>query len=89
MPAPRNLQAARQASKLTSMSVTEILEELPRLKSEERHTLFMRLNELEAAEIEETPAMLAAIDEGIRSAENERGHSVEAVRAELSFWFTK
>ena len=71
------------------MSVTEILEELPRLKSEDRHTLFVRLNELEAAEIEETPAMLAAIDEGIRSADNERGYSVEAVRAELSSWLTK
>ena len=83
------LQGSRQASSFPLMSVTEILEELPRLKSEERHALFDRLNELEAAEIEETPAMLAAIDEGILSADNERGYSVEAVRAELSSWLTK
>lgn len=44
------------------MSVTEILEELPKLKSESRHVLFVRLNELEAADLEETPEMLATID---------------------------
>ena len=49
------------------MSGTEILEELPKLKSEGRHTLFVRLNELEAADIEETPEMVEAIDAGIRS----------------------
>ena len=45
------------------MSMTEILDELPKLSVEERLLLFQRLNELETGEIEETPEMLAAIDE--------------------------
>jgi hypothetical protein len=61
------------------MSGTEILEELPRLKSEERYTIFLRLNELEAAEIEETPAMLAAIDGGIASLKQRGGIPLEVV----------
>jgi hypothetical protein len=68
---------------LAPMSVTEILEELPKLKSEERHTLFERLSELEAAEIEETPAMLAAIDEGIASLKQRGGIPLEVVERRL------
>jgi len=45
------------------MSMSEILEELPKLSVEERQLLFQRLSELELGEIEETPEMLAAIDE--------------------------
>jgi hypothetical protein len=45
------------------MSMTEILDELPKLSIEERQLLFQRLNELETGAIEETPEMLAAIDE--------------------------
>ncbi len=45
------------------MSVTEILDELPKLSIEERQLLFQKLNELEGGTIEETPEMLAAIDE--------------------------
>jgi len=45
------------------MSMTEILDELPKLSIEERQLLFQRLNELEVGAIEETPEMLAAIDE--------------------------
>jgi hypothetical protein len=37
----------------------------------------------------ETPEMLAAIDEGIRSAETEPSYSVEAVRAEIREWVAK
>jgi len=46
------------------MSVREILEELPRLDAGERQTVFRRLIEIDPAlEVEETPEMLAAIDE--------------------------
>ena len=45
------------------MSMTEILDQLPKLIIEERQLLFQKLNELEAVEFEETPEMLAAIDE--------------------------
>ena len=65
------------------MSGTEILEELPKLKSEGRHTLFVRLNELEAADIEETPEMVEAIDAGIRSLEQNAVIPFELVRSRL------
>ena len=65
------------------MSVTEILEELPKLKSAERHTLFERLNELEAAEMVETPEMIEAIDEGIRSLGKEGGIPFDVIKSRL------
>jgi 7,8-dihydro-6-hydroxymethylpterin-pyrophosphokinase len=50
------------------MSVREILEELPRLDASERQTVLRRLIEIDPAlEVEETPEMLAAIDEAVRS----------------------
>ncbi|MEM1158895.1 MAG: hypothetical protein AAGH72_11640 [Verrucomicrobiota bacterium] len=73
-----------------AMSIAEILDELPKLDVEERHTLMDRLNELEAATIEETPELLAAIDEGIRSAEEEGCIPLETVRQEFEDkWTTK
>ncbi len=72
------------------MSITEILEELPKLKVEERHTLLDRLNQLEVEVIEESPEMLAAIDEGIRSAEEEGCIPLETIRKRFEEkWFTK
>lgn len=72
------------------MSIAKILEELPKLGNEERHTLLDRLNELEAETIEETPELLAAIDEGIRSAEEEGCIPLEKVRQEFEAkWTTK
>lgn len=62
------------------MSVTEILEELPKLKAEERHLLLERLNALEGENFEESPEMLAAIDEGIRSMEMHAGTPIEEVQ---------
>lgn len=40
-------------------------------------------HEIEEAEVEETPELLAAIDEGLRSAEMEECVPIEVVRAEL------
>jgi len=71
------------------MSVTEILEELPKLNMEERHLLLDRLTELEIDQIEETPEMLAALDEGIRAAEQGGGISVEEARRRVSQWTSK
>lgn len=71
------------------MSVTEILEELPKLSPTDQNLIRERIDELLMAEFEETPEMLAAIDEGIRSAESEPGYPAQAVRPELSSWFTK
>ena len=63
------------------MSVTEILEELPKLNMEERHLLIDRLAELEIDQIEETPEMLQAVAEGIRSIEEHGGILGQTVRA--------
>ena len=71
------------------MSVAEILEELPKLSPTDQSLIRDCIEELQMGNFDETPEMLAAIDEGIRSAENEPGYPVEAVRAELSSWITK
>jgi len=75
------------------MSVTEILEELPKLKDEERHLLLERLNELEMSKLEKGPGieitfeMVAAINEGIRSLEEHGGIPAEVVWARLEAKF--
>jgi hypothetical protein len=45
------------------MSMSEILEEVSKLSSEERHLLVQKLNELEEEDCGETPELLAAIEE--------------------------
>ncbi len=55
----------------TGMSVAEILEELPKLSASDRDLLFQRLSEMGAGEIEETPELLAAIDEADAAPEKE------------------
>ena len=61
------------------MSIKEILEELPKLTPEEKRQLWNVLNREVAHDIEEeTPEILAAIDEGIRSLESgERTYTIE------------
>ena len=67
-------------------SLTEIQEAIEKLASEDR----ARLREwFDAQDAEETDELLAAIDEGIRSAETERTFSLEEVRAEIKKWATK
>jgi len=67
------------------MSMIEILQELPKLKTEERHFLLERLNELEFIGTEETPEMLAAIDEADASSPQD-DLSVEKVRENIKRW---
>jgi len=71
------------------MSITEILDELPKLNIDERRLLSDRLHALEGDEIEETPEMLAFIDEGIRSAEQGGDISLEEARQRVSQWASK
>ena len=71
------------------MSTIEILEELPRLAREEREKIWERLEEIELEEMEATPEVLAAIEEGIRSAETEPGWTVAQVRGKIASWVTK
>ena len=71
------------------MSTTEILDLLPKLERSEREKVWRRLEELELAEIEETPEMLAAIDAGRRSISEGKSHSVEEARELIAKWTTK
>ena len=72
------------------MSMTEILDELPRLDDGERQTILRRLVLLDAGlEIDETPEMLAAIDAGIASMETGPGVTIEEARQRLAGWITK
>jgi hypothetical protein len=67
-------------------SLAEIQEAIEKLTSEER----AKLREwFDAQDAEETDELLAAIDEGIRSAETERTFSLEEVRGEIKKWATK
>ena len=67
------------------MSIKEILDELPKLTEEEKRQLWNVLDhELTPEEDEESPEVLAAIDEGIRSLESgERTFTIEEVREHI------
>jgi hypothetical protein len=70
--------------------MAEILEELPRLEDDDRRAILRRLIELDAGlDIEETPEMLAAIDDGIRSVETGSGVPLEEARQRIAGWATK
>ncbi len=71
------------------MSTAEILDELPKLAPAEREKVWRRLEELELAEIEETPEMLAALDAGRRSLREGKGHTVDQARELIAQWTTK
>ncbi|HEX4138814.1 MAG TPA: hypothetical protein VHY09_00585 [Candidatus Methylacidiphilales bacterium] len=68
------------------MSVTEIIQELPKLSPEDRDLLRQELAERYIADFEETPEMLAAIDEGLRSLREEPTYTLEQVREEMRSW---
>ena len=71
------------------MSVNEIIQELPKLSPEDRQLLRQELNERYLQDFEETPEMLAAIDEGLRSSREEGTIPIEDVIKEISTWNTK
>jgi hypothetical protein len=64
------------------MSVVEILDELPKLSEQDRQLVFEKLSELG---FEETPEMLAAIDEA-DAAPPESDLSAEEGRQNVSRW---
>jgi len=71
------------------MSVIDILAELSKLSATDQSRIRERIDELQMGNFEESPELLAVIDEGLRSAENDPGYALEAVRNELSSWTTK
>lgn len=75
---------------LDLMSVREILEELPRLDANERQTVLRRLMEIDPAlETEETPEMLAAIDEAVRAFDADKSVGIEEARRRVAQWTSK
>lgn len=69
------------------MNVREILEELPRLDASEKQTVLRRLIEIDPAlEIKETPEMLAAIDQAVRSFDADKGMGIEGARRRVAQW---
>jgi hypothetical protein len=72
------------------MSASEILDELPKLTPVELQEIRERIVELEdAQEIEETPELLAAVDEGLLSLESEPTYTPDEVRARIAQWTSK
>ena len=67
-------------------SLAEIQEAIEKLASEDRARLRAWFD---ALDVEETDELVAAIDEGIHSAETERTFSLEEVRSEIKKWATK
>ncbi len=73
--------------KVAEMSATEILEELPRLSSEERLKIYQHIARLERLdEIEPSPEFNAVIEEGLRSLETEPVVPLADVRGKIASW---
>jgi hypothetical protein len=68
------------------MSIKEILEELPKLTPEERQEI---RDWLDAEEFPETAELIAAVDEGLRSAATEPLLSIDEARETIRRWATK
>jgi hypothetical protein len=68
------------------MSIKEILEELPKLTPKERQEL---REWLDAEEFPETDELIAAADDGLRSAETEPLLSIDDARETIRQWATK
>jgi hypothetical protein len=68
------------------MSVNEILAEIDKLSPNELQIIQEKLDLRLQDGIEETPEMLAAIEEGLRSSREERTYTIEEVREEMRKW---
>ena len=67
-------------------TVIEIEAAIEKLSSEEQSQIAEWLN---SRLMVETPAMLAALDEGVRSLENEPTVTIEEIRGKVDSWATK
>jgi len=68
------------------MSVNEILAEIDKLSPDELQVIQEKLDLRLQDDTEETPEMLAAIEEGLRSSREERSYTLEEVREEMQKW---
>jgi hypothetical protein len=69
------------------MSVNEILLEMEKLSPDDLKILQEKLDQLHSLDdFEETPEMLAAIDEGLRSLREEGTITLEELRERMKSW---
>ena len=68
------------------MSVSEILQEMEKLSPEDRNVLRQELDEKYIDDFAETPEMLAAIEEGLRSSREEPSCTIEDLREDMKKW---
>jgi hypothetical protein len=62
------------------MSLAQIIEELPKLTTEERRTIYQQIERLDGEPVfEPTLEMLGAIDESTRSAQAERMYAADEI----------
>lgn len=71
------------------MSTSELLDQLAKLGRAERQKVWQRLEEIELADVEETPEVLAAIDAGRAAVREGKTHTVEEARELIAKWTTK
>ncbi len=71
------------------MSVNEILAEMDTLSVEELKIIQDKLDLRLQHDTEETPEMLAAIDEGLRSLREEPTITIEELERRMASWRTK
>ena len=86
---PGQLVSGNEIEYFLIMSMSEILEELPRLGRLERARVWQRLEEIEMESVEETPEMLEAIDAGRCSIRMGQENSIEHARNLIAQWITK
>lgn len=70
---------------LETVSVQEIIAELPNLSDEEREIILQKLVNLDE-NFEPTPAMSDAIREGLRSLSEKKTYSAADLRARIAAW---
>ena len=68
------------------MSFTQLIEELEKLSPDELDLVQAKLDALQNEHIEETPEMLAAIDEGLRSLREEGTITIEELGRRMKSW---
>jgi FlaA1/EpsC-like NDP-sugar epimerase len=68
-----------------SMSVREIIAELPKLSNEERELVLEKLVNLDES-FEPTPAMSDAIREGLQALNDKKNYSAAELRSRIAAW---
>ena len=71
------------------MSFIELIQKIHELSPEEQEIVRRELDGLHEQDFKETPEMLAAIDEGLRSAREEGTIPIEEVERRMKSWTFK